>query len=318
MSTLVERLQAKAPELGQRAIAEMYQNPFWLERFGARGRDFAEQDGQFHVSYLLQALVASDPGVLVSYARWLQTLLVSRGLCSRHIAENFERLERAIGADIPDAEPAARYLQAAREALIYESGFAGELQRLAEPLADTALDALASRHPTWFAAASSYSSLASFEAISQAERARCRNDVLDHISYLADAIHTDRPELFANHVRWMRGFLARRHAPWARVEETLFALDECFPPAAPPARAPSDAPPGSLAPAEARPSLRPAPSRPSLSPPPDPQAPLPMSPELASRARSLLALALRELASEGGEPVAPAAEEGAAKEGVAR
>ncbi len=313
MSTLVERLQAKGPELGQRVIAEMYQNPFWQERFGARGRALAEQDGQFHISYLVQALVAADPGVLINYARWLQTLLVSRGLCSRHIWENFERLERAVGAEVPDAEPAARYLQAARDALIYESGFAGELQKLAEPLAEKAVDALSSRHPSWFAAAMSYTSLASFESIHQAERARCKHDVLDHISYLADAIHTDRPELFARHVHWMRGFLARRNAPWARIEETLFALDECFPPPAP--RAPS-APPqaaGSLAPAEPRPSLRPTPLRPSLSPPPAPQEPLPMSPELAARARALLRLALQELASESAEPVPRGPGEGAGR-----
>jgi hypothetical protein len=306
MSTLVERLQAKAPELGQRAIAEMYQNPFWQDRFGARGRELAEQDGQFHVSYLLQALVASDAGVLVNYARWLQTLLVSRGLCSRHLAENFERLERAVSAEVADAEPAIRLLQVAREALIYQSGFAGELQRLAEPVADKAVDALSSRHPAWFAAASTYSSIASFESIHQAERARCKNDVLDHISYLADAIHTDRPELFARHVHWMRGFLTRRNAPWARVEETLYALDECFPPAVETSGR-SDRPPapGSLEPAEPRPSLRPAPPRASLSPPPEPQAPLPMSHELASRARALLGIALQQLASESVEPAVP-------------
>jgi hypothetical protein len=303
MSTLVERLQAKAPELGQRAIAEMYQNPFWMDRFGARGRDLAEQDGQFHVNYLLQALIASDPGVLVNYARWLQTLLVSRGLCSRHIGENFERLERAVSAEVPDAEPALRLLQAAREALIYESGFAGELQRLAEPLADKAVDALSSRHPAWFAAASSFTSIASFESIHQAERARCKHDVLDHISYLADAIHTDRPELFAKHVHWMRGFLSRRNAPWARVEETLYALDECLPTGIE-AATPSHRPPapGSLGPAEPRASLRPAPPRASLSPPPEPQAPLPMSPELAARARALLSIALQQLASESVSP----------------
>ena len=88
MSTLVERLQAKAPELGRRAIAEMYQNPFWQERFGAHGRENADKDGQFHLSYLIQALVASEAGVLTNYARWLQTLLVSRGMCTRHSADS--------------------------------------------------------------------------------------------------------------------------------------------------------------------------------------------------------------------------------------
>ena len=86
MSSLIERLEASAPELARRSIAEMYDNPFWQERFGSRGRENADRDGQYHVSYLIQALAARDASVLTNYARWLQTLLVSRGMSSRHIA----------------------------------------------------------------------------------------------------------------------------------------------------------------------------------------------------------------------------------------
>src|SRR5688500_6627102 len=64
MSTLAERIGAKASELGRRAIVEMYQNPFWQERFGARGREMSEKDSQCHLSYLMQALSASQPDVL--------------------------------------------------------------------------------------------------------------------------------------------------------------------------------------------------------------------------------------------------------------
>jgi hypothetical protein len=301
MSTLAERIQAKAPELGRRAIAEMYQNPFWQDRFGPRGREMSEEDGQSHLSYLVQALVASEPGVLTSYARGLQALLVSRGMCSRHIDENFDRLARAIGEEITEPEPALELLRAARQALIYERGPARELMLCAEALAERVVDALTSRQPSWFSAASSYTSLASFESIHQAERARYTSDALEYISYLADALHAERPELFVAHVVWTQAFLARRQAPGARVETTLQALSDCLPPAA---VARASRPPGagvSSGGSEPRASLAPA-RRPPLSQPPPPPVPLPASPDLAARAQAALAEALERLAEGGNSP----------------
>jgi hypothetical protein len=309
MSALAERIQAKAPELGRRAIAEMYQNAFWQERFGAHGREMSDKDSQFHLSYLIQALVASDAAVLTRYARWLQTLLVSRGMCSRHIDENFERLARAIRDEISEPEPALELLRAAREALIYESGPARELMLGAEALAERVVDTLWSRQPSWFSAASSYSSLATFESINQAERARCKADVLDYIAYLADALHAERPELFVAHAVWMQAFVARRQLPGARVEATLSALSDCLPAAAR-ARRPSAA--AAAKRAEPRASQAPAARRPPLSQPPPPPVPVSASAELAVAAQAALGAALERLAS-GGEAPEPPATQGAAE-----
>jgi len=300
MSTLAERIEAKASELGRRAIVEMYQNPFWQERFGARGREMSDKDSEFHISYLIQALIASQPDVLTRYARWLQTLLVSRGMCSRHIDENFERLARAIGDEISEPEPALELLRAARQALIYESGPARELMLSAEPLAERVVDALWSRQPSWFSAASSYPSLATFESIHQAERARCRSDVLDYIAYLADALHAGRPELFAAHAAWMHGFVARRHGPGGRVEETLSALSDCLPAAATAAaRRPSST--GATSPSQAPAARRP------LSQPPPPPVPMPASAELAALAQAALGAAIERLARVAEAPEPPVA-----------
>lgn len=310
MSALAERIDARASELGRRAIAEMYQNPFWQERFGARGREMSDKDSQFHLSYLVQALSAGQPDVLTRYARWLQTLLVSRGMCSRHIDENFERLARAIGAEISEPEPAIELLRAARQALIYESGPARELMLCAEPLAERVVDALWSRQPSWFSAASSYPSLATFESIHQAERTRCKSDVLDYIAYLADALHAERPELFVAHAVWMHGFVARRQGPGARVEETLSALADCLP-AAPGARLGAlrrSSAAGAASGAEPRASQAPAARRPPLSQPPPPPVPMPASPELAALAQAALASAIERLVGDVEAPLPPAAE----------
>lgn len=339
MSALSERLQAMASRLGERATREMYEDPFWQARFGSRGREMAEKDSQFHLAYLVQALAAEDPSVFESYARWLQTLLVSRGMCSRHIAESFERLARAIEDDVNDAGPALDVLRAGQRALVYPTGPARELQACAEPLAERALEALASRQPSWFSMASTRPSMAAFESVAQAEQARFKRDVLDQIAYLADAMHAGRSELFANHVVWMQSFGVGRQGPVTRMQETLLALDECLGPPAPaavpePAALSAATSPeergaertsaagavrGSEAPA-ARASLRPARQRPSLSPPPPSPVPLPVSAELGALSRQFIELALQRLVQPGAvttdaSGVATAEASGAARTG---
>src|SRR5690606_12663884 len=133
-------------------------------------------------------------------------------------------------------------------------------------------------------------SLATFESIHQAERARCKSEVLDHIAYLADALHAERPELFVAHALWMKGF-ASRQGQAARGPAPPLALSDCLPAAPGVGGAP-------------RASARPASRRPPLSQPPPPPVPLPASPELAERAQPVLHAALAELAREG-EPSAP-------------
>jgi hypothetical protein len=200
MDALVRCLELKSPELSRRVVAEMYEDPFWEERFGERGRRFAEQDGQYHVSYLVSALALSNPDVMTGYARWLQSLLVSRGMCSRHIAENFERLERAIAIEVPDAEPAIAMLHAASEALRYDAGLARELQDRSESLADAA-------------------------AAHQGPPGIPRGYLVHLLAYLADAMALVRPELFCAHVVWLAGFLERRRIPAAQLRATLEQLE---------------------------------------------------------------------------------------------
>ena len=221
---LLQRLEARASELCLRSIREMYDNPFWQERFGAAGRELAEQGAREHLSRLIDALSACDPGVITRYARELQARLVTGGMSSHHIAENFERLAGAIRKEIAEPEPALELLRAAVDALIYDEGPARELQRRAAPLARAVVSQLERSHTAWFAAASSYPSLASLESIEQAERARFEAEVLDHVAYLADALHAARPELFVEHAVWSRAYQLRRRAPAARVEQTLIAL----------------------------------------------------------------------------------------------
>ena len=210
MEPLVRRLQLRSAQLTARVVAELWANPFWQERFGDRGRRYATEDGQHHVAYLIEALIAADASVLTGYARWLQSVLTSRGMCSLHLAANFDHLAAAIADEEQAAEPAVELLRAAREALRYDSGPARELQDRTPQLIDAVAHEL--RH------------LLPVDADGGA-RQRCREDIGYHLAYLADALALARPDLFTAYALWSRGFLAQRGIPLEHLTSTLRAID---------------------------------------------------------------------------------------------
>jgi hypothetical protein len=173
---LADRLLAIADELTDRVLAEMYRDPFWHARFGEpRAAKHGRQDGHHHLAYLAESLHAGDAGVMERYARWLQQVLTTRGMCTRHLAENFDRLGRAITEHgVPDSERAVELLAAATAALRYAGGPARALQDRADAIAG-----------------------------GDAELATL-------VSYLADATALARPPLFAGHVAWYAGFVEQR------------------------------------------------------------------------------------------------------------
>lgn len=129
MNTLRTALRTHARELSQQVLDAMYENPFWMERYGPRGRQFADEDSLHHISYLDQAIAAGDAGVFEKYARWLRAVLVNRGMCSAHLAENFRRLSQAIAAaGLPDATAAHDILARGADSLEYREGDAAGLQ----------------------------------------------------------------------------------------------------------------------------------------------------------------------------------------------
>jgi hypothetical protein len=138
---VTDRLRAALAEragiLSQRVLDRMYENPFWMERYGERGRRFANEDSRHHIGYLDQALAAGDPAVFERYARWLRTVLVSRGMCSEHLAENFRLLAAAIADDaLPEAERAREILDDGARSLNYEDGEAATLEAIKPRLLD--------------------------------------------------------------------------------------------------------------------------------------------------------------------------------------
>jgi hypothetical protein len=191
-AALVERLLAAAGELTDEVLAEMYRDRFWYARFGEiRASRHGREDGNHHVAYLVEALRADDAGVLERYARWLQQVLTTRGMCTRHLAENFERLGVAIAArGWPDGERAVRLLADAIASLRYADGPARAVQERADAIAGD-----------------------------DAELATL-------VSYLADATALKRPTVFTDHAVWYAGFIEREGGSRARVVVLLQRLRE--------------------------------------------------------------------------------------------
>ena len=209
---LADALESRAAELAYGALAEMYRDPFWEARFGERGRRFSGEDGLYHVRYLVEALRAGSPETLIRYARWLQSVLTTRGMCTRHLAENFERLADTIRASVSgaaDAEPALSYLASATQALQYPEGPARAVQDAAEAIA-ARVEAQAQAGAA--ATAASVANVANVANVA-GERAGGAGHVADPrtvLSYLADAIALGRPEVFVDHLAWSAGFLEQR------------------------------------------------------------------------------------------------------------
>jgi hypothetical protein len=203
-AALVTAIEANAEALTARVLAEMYKNPFWLERYGERAQTHGRQDGLFHIKYLAEALRANDASPLEAYARWLQQLLTARGMCTRHIDENFARLATAISMTVPGSQRAVAMLEAARRALHYKVAPARDLQTHAPALAKRAAAELATLRP--------------------AQADRTEDDLATFLSYAADAAALAKPAVLTDYAAWMAGFCERRGIPRAYVDDCLATL----------------------------------------------------------------------------------------------
>jgi hypothetical protein len=200
---LIHYLETSAGALTDRVLAEMYQDPFWYARYAERAERHGRQDGEFHIKYLVTALASNDRKVMVEYARWLQQLLTTRGMCTRHLDDNFRLLAAAITH--ADREAAVAMLEAARSGLRYPEGAARRLQELAVALRERVTPALCAAHAEWSAD-------------------QCAREVDHLLSYVADAVALGNPAQFRAHVAWTRGYLDSHGIPGARLTDALAAI----------------------------------------------------------------------------------------------
>jgi methanogenic corrinoid protein MtbC1 len=87
------------PELAAAAMEIQWsENPQLEVRYGASGRGKCEQDTQYHLSYLAEALQGVSYTLFREYIAWAKILLESLGLDSRHFKDNLKILSRTMDA----------------------------------------------------------------------------------------------------------------------------------------------------------------------------------------------------------------------------
>lgn len=212
--TLAERIGARAEELARRSIERMYADPFWEARFGTRGRRFAEEDGRHHVDHLVLALMAGDAAPLAQYASWLRVVLTTRGMCSRHIEQNFARLGQVIDdAGIAEAARAHEFLAAAARGVRPEGTGAVALFDAREAIAAAARGRFASEHPAWVVSGDA------------GTPGSTDDELATLVSFLVDAVALGRPDLLAKHAAWTAAFASGRGRPAGYVAALLDAIE---------------------------------------------------------------------------------------------
>lgn len=177
MNAALDRVKREAHALSAAIVEEMFQNPFWEHRYRERASKHTNEDGLFHLQYLEQAYLANDVEIMVSYARWLRTVLVSRGMTTRHLKMNFAILSRKLSEMLGgEARNFVTILDAGERALQYIAGPARELQKHAFDIGEDARRMLSLNGSTWMQRPIGQPGIGAFDAVE------------DLLSYGADAL----------------------------------------------------------------------------------------------------------------------------------
>jgi hypothetical protein len=190
LAKVIEDLEAIHYLLEKAVTNEMYQDPFWSDRYGRRGVDFTHQDVAYGLNFLITALKAESRDVLVRYYAWLRDLLVLRGMCTRHIWQTIHCTELALEKLLPmdTWELIAPYTMAGYGSLTYSAPTAVQL---ADHIEMISLSALALRN-------------SSFHSMNIQEEFRI------YLSYLADSVERNNRSLLIQFLSWKIQFNAKQ------------------------------------------------------------------------------------------------------------
>ncbi|MGD7023997.1 hypothetical protein ACQCVK_15455 [Rossellomorea vietnamensis] len=94
----------KYEEAISRSVKEIYvKYPELDEKFGERGRQKCYEDNVYHFQYLETSAGLGSEKVFTDYALWLNSVLVSRGMSTDHLIDNFRSIITALEAH-PEVE----------------------------------------------------------------------------------------------------------------------------------------------------------------------------------------------------------------------
>ena len=86
-----ERLMLDREAIARAVTIRQYEeDPSLLERHGERGREKTLQDMKHNIDHLIPAIDLGDPEMFAQYTRWLDSVLLSRGVATKYIKRCFE------------------------------------------------------------------------------------------------------------------------------------------------------------------------------------------------------------------------------------
>ena len=185
-------IEAQRAEVVSETAAALLANPFWMRRFGERGRQFILQDLNYNFDFLTAAVRVASPTSLVNYYLWQREMLVARGLCTRHLHETQEETHRRLLERLPElGGPLKPFFEASRTGLGYSHPDCHALDAIELQVCEAATACMYPRP--------------SAENLSQ--RRRCTQDNRYFLSYLLDAVAFNQPGYFLEMMAWIANFL---------------------------------------------------------------------------------------------------------------
>ncbi|MEG9297509.1 hypothetical protein V6B33_13655 [Mangrovibacillus sp. Mu-81] len=111
------------------AVMRLYERyPELEERFGEMGKQKCYEDNVHHFNYLQTTAAAGDEKVFIDYALWLNNVLISRGMKSDHLIDNFVCILEALSeSGSEETDDFQHYLNAGIRA-IRENDLAHQLE----------------------------------------------------------------------------------------------------------------------------------------------------------------------------------------------
>ncbi|MCM3784974.1 hypothetical protein M3231_18550 [Neobacillus mesonae] len=81
----------------EEVTARIYYNaPELIDRYGEVGRQKCREDNLHHMKHLHTAYMLKNPKVFVDYAVWLNGILLTHGMDTRHLIENFRYISESL------------------------------------------------------------------------------------------------------------------------------------------------------------------------------------------------------------------------------
>jgi hypothetical protein len=213
LTVTIDDLESIRYVLGKRVAAEMYQDPFWNDRYGQRGLEHTRQDLEYNFNYLITAIRTDSLEVLWRYYGWLRDLLVLRGMCTRHVWQTIHCTEKHLQQLLPTGtwNLISTFAQAGYKGLCYSNPAAVSLETRAQEICGKAVQARAS------------------DSNKKNDSQENIEEFFVYLAYTADAVERDDPSGLIGYLSWKATFLRRASSQEGSAEsiaQDFFALSD--------------------------------------------------------------------------------------------